>query len=297
MAAVHRLGGTARAVLGAGRARARGGGALVAAATLLAGCGDGHAEVRRPAQTTAPTATAPAPPPAPPAPIARTPAALAADLVRTDAALRAALAAWVDGGHPDRGLPPAAVSVPAGRQRAIYVRMSDHRRLGDATLQRLHGRAAADARAAVQARRMLVALTPHGGHVRLGQPEPAGGLLRHYREAQRHSRVDWRLLAAVNFVESAFGRLRNDSVAGAQGPMQFIPSTWRQYGRGDVHDPRAAILAAGRFLHAAGAPRDERAALYRYNPSALYVGAVERYAGRMRRDRLAFYAYYAWPPR
>ena len=137
--------------------------------------------------------------------------------------------------------------------------MSDRHRLGDATLRRLHGRAAADARAAVQARRMLVALTPHGGHIHLGRPEPAGVLLRHYREAQRRSHVDWHLLAAVNFVESAFGRLRNDSVAGAQGPMQFIASTWRQYGRGDVHDPRAAILAAGRFLHAAGAPRDERA--------------------------------------
>jgi membrane-bound lytic murein transglycosylase B len=292
MAVVHRLGHAARA-------RARGAAALAAAAGLIAGCGGGHAAAQRPAQTPAPTATAtPAPTatatPAPPIP--RTPAALAADLVRTDAALRAALTTWVERGHPARGLPSAAVSVPAARQRAIYVRMSDRRRLGDATVKRLHGRAAADARAAVQARRMLVALTPHGGHIRLGRPEPAGVLLRHYREAQRRSHVDWHLLAAVNFVESAFGRLRNDSVAGAQGPMQFIPSTWRQYGRGDVHDPRAAILAAGRFLHAAGAPRHERAALYRYNPSPLYVGAVERYAGRMRRDRLAFYAYYAWPP-
>jgi Transglycosylase SLT domain len=251
--------------------------------------------VRHPAQTPAPTPTPAPTATATPGPIPRTPAALAADLVRTDAALRAALAGWVGRGDPAHGLPPAAVSVPAARQRAIYVRMSDRRRLGDATLRRLHGRAAADARAAVQARRMLVALTPHGGHIRLGRPEPAGVLLRHYREAQRRSHVDWHLLAAVNFVESAFGRLRNDSVAGAQGPMQFIRSTWRQYGRGNVHDPRAAILAAGRFLHAAGAPGDERAALYRYNPSPLYVGAVERYAGRMRRDRLAFYAYYAWP--
>jgi membrane-bound lytic murein transglycosylase B len=143
---------------------------------------------------------------------------------------------------------------------------------------------------------MLVALTPHGGHIRIGPAAPAGALLRYYRDAQRRSHVGWRLLAAVNLVESAFGRLRNDSVAGAQGPMQFMPATWRTYGRGDVHDPHAAILAAGRFLHAAGAPRRERAALYRYNPSPLYVGAVERYAGRMRRDPLAFYAYYAWPP-
>jgi membrane-bound lytic murein transglycosylase B len=173
--------------------------------------------------------------------------------------------------------------------------MSRRRRLGDATLARLSGRAAADARAAVEAQRRLAALTPHGGRIRLGAPEPAGVLLRHYREAQRRSHVDWRLLAAVNLVESAFGRLRNDSVAGAQGPMQFIPSTWRAYGRGDVHDPRDAILAAGRFLHAAGAPARERAALYAYNPSSLYVAAVERYAGRMRRDALAFYVYYAWP--
>ena len=184
----------------------------------------------------------------------------------------------------------------AARQRAVYLRMAARRRLGDATLARLRGRAAADARAAVAARRMLVALTPRGGRIRLGPAEPAGVLLRHYREAQRRSHVAWQVLAAVNLVESDFGRLRNDSVAGAQGPMQFIPATWRTYGRGDVHDPRAAILAAARFLHAAGAPGRERAALYRYNPSPLYVGAVERYAGRIRRDALTFYTYYAWPP-
>jgi membrane-bound lytic murein transglycosylase B len=77
--------------------------------------------------------------------------------------------------------------------------------------------------------------------------------------------------------------------------MQFLPSTWATYGRGDVHDPRDAILAAARFLRAGGAPRHERAALYRYNPSPLYVDAVERFARRMRRDARTYYAYYAWP--
>jgi membrane-bound lytic murein transglycosylase B len=94
-------------------------------------------------------------------------------------------------------------------------------------------------------------------------------------------------------VESSFGRLRNDSTAGAQGPMQFIPSTWATYGHGDVHDPHASILAAARFLRAAGAPADERGALYRYNPSSAYVDAVERFAGRIRRDPRAFLVYYA----
>jgi membrane-bound lytic murein transglycosylase B len=74
--------------------------------------------------------------------------------------------------------------------------------------------------------------------------------------------------------------------------MQFIPSTWATYGRGDVHDPRQAILAAARFLRAAGWP-DRRRALYRYNPSWAYVDAVERYAGRIRRDPRMLRAYWA----
>ena len=103
------------------------------------------------------------------------------------------------------------------------------------------------------------------------------------------------MLAAVNFVESAFGKLRSDSTAGAQGPMQFIPATWRAYGLGgDVHDPHDAILGAANYLRASGAPRDYRRALYAYNRSTLYVDAVLRYANQMKRDVRAFYGYYAW---
>jgi membrane-bound lytic murein transglycosylase B len=72
-----------------------------------------------------------------------------------------------------------------------------------------------------------------------------------------------------------------------------MPSTWASYGRGDIHDPRQAILAAGRFLRAAGGDRDERGALYRYNPSWAYVDAVRRYAGRIRRNPRAFRIFYA----
>ena len=114
-----------------------------------------------------------------------------------------------------------------------------------------------------------------------------------YAEAERRSGISWQLLAAVNYVESDFGRLREASVAGAQGPMQFMPSTWASYGRGDVHDPRAAILAASRFLRAAGGPGDERGSLHRYNPSWAYVDAVRRFAGRIRRDPRAFLVFYA----
>jgi membrane-bound lytic murein transglycosylase B len=78
--------------------------------------------------------------------------------------------------------------------------------------------------------------------------------------------------------------------------MQFMPSTWAEYGRGNVHDPRAAILAAARFLRAAGAPGSERTALLRYNPSSLYVDAVERYAGRIRRNPASLVVFYVRSP-
>src|SRR6266545_1614955 len=48
-------------------------------------------------------------------------------------------------------------------------------------------------------------------------PPPAATLLAHYRAAERRFGVPWNVLAAVNLVESGFGRLRETSVAGAQG--------------------------------------------------------------------------------
>ena len=38
------------------------------------------------------------------------------------------------------------------------------------------------------------------------------------------------------------------SPAGAQGLAQFMPDTWKRYGRGDPFDPRAAIRAQGIYL-------------------------------------------------
>ena len=76
--------------------------------------------------------------------------------------------------------------------------------------------------------------------------------------------------------------------------MQFIPSTWRRYGLGgNVHDPHDAILGAANYLHANGAPRNYRRALYRYNPSSLYVDAVLRYARRIQSDPRAYYVFYS----
>jgi membrane-bound lytic murein transglycosylase B len=77
--------------------------------------------------------------------------------------------------------------------------------------------------------------------------------------------------------------------------MQFIPSTWAAFGLGgDIRDTEDAILGAANYLHANGAPGDERRALYRYNPSDDYVDAVSRYTRRMRADPDLFYVLYAW---
>jgi membrane-bound lytic murein transglycosylase B len=163
-------------------------------------------------------------------------------------------------------------------------------------LPRLARRLAAHLRATFRARRGLARITPPTpGRYRTGPPEPPARLLAHYREAQRRFGVPWPVLAAVNFVESGFGRMRNSSAAGAQGPMQFIPSTWRAYGMGgDVNDPHDAILGAANYLRASGAPGALRRALFAYNPSSLYVRAVLAYAGRIRSDRRAFLSYYSW---
>jgi membrane-bound lytic murein transglycosylase B len=137
--------------------------------------------------------------------------------------------------------------------------------------------------------------SPQVGGVTVGPARHASRLLVFYREAQRRFRVRWELLAAINFVESDFGRARTTARADAQGPMQFEPATWRAYGmRGDVYSEHDAVLAAANLLAANGARTSERAALGHYNRSPLYRNAVLHLAHRMTTVPTAFREYYAW---
>lgn len=129
-------------------------------------------------------------------------------------------------------------------------------------------------------------------------PLPRADLLGFYREAEAASGVPWQYLAAIHLVETRMGRIVGPSTAGAQGPMQFIPSSWEAFGAGgDIYDDRDAILAAGRYLAAAGAPGDMNAALFAYNRSDHYVVAVRTYAEQMIADERAYDGYYAWQVR
>lgn len=131
-------------------------------------------------------------------------------------------------------------------------------------------------------------------HWRIEAPQPPADLLAHYREAERVYGIRWSYFAAINFVESRMGRIHGLSSAGAVGPMQFLPSTWAYYGQGDINNPRDAILAAGRYLRAHGAPGNMDRALYAYNPSDRYVRIIQIYADLMQADDRVFLGYYAW---
>jgi hypothetical protein len=179
--------------------------------------------------------------------------------------------------------------------RAVAERPPDFER---AVLARLDAGTASVVRPAVRAGRELRALTdpqPRLPDWRIVAPPRPELLLEHYRSAQRRTGVPWHYLAAIHLVETRMGRIRGTSVAGARGPMQFLPSTWDLYGGGgDIDDPADAVLAAARLLRANGAPGDLKGALWHYNPSEHYVDAVSAHAEVMRRAPWTYRGYWHW---
>ena len=129
---------------------------------------------------------------------------------------------------------------------------------------------------------------------RIVEPAPAEELLAFYHQAEAEFGIPWTYLASIHLIETVMGRIRGTSVAGAQGPMQFMPATWQAYGQGDVNDNRDAIRAAARYLRAGGGPANMAKALFSYNPSDRYVRAVTAYAEVMRAAPEAFRGYYHW---
>jgi hypothetical protein len=106
-------------------------------------------------------------------------------------------------------------------------------------------------------------------------------LLPIYQAAGIEYGVRWEVLAAINEIETDYGRNLNVSSAGALGWMQFMPASWEAYGVDgnrdglkDPYNPVDAIFAAARYLKAAGAETDLRAAIFAYNHADWYVDSV-----------------------
>ncbi len=106
-------------------------------------------------------------------------------------------------------------------------------------------------------------------------------LLPIYQAAGIQYGIRWEVLAAINEIETDYGRNLNISSAGALGWMQFMPSTWDMYGvdangdgQKDPFNPVDAIFAAARYLRAAGADKDLYRAIFAYNHADWYVESV-----------------------
>ena len=106
-------------------------------------------------------------------------------------------------------------------------------------------------------------------------------LLSIYQAAGIEYGIRWEILAAINEIETDYGRNLNVSSAGALGWMQFMPPTWQMYGtdankdgRKDPYNPVDAIFAAARYLKAAGYEQDVRRAIFAYNHADWYVDSV-----------------------
>jgi hypothetical protein len=127
-------------------------------------------------------------------------------------------------------------------------------------------------------------------------PQPEATLVADYNAAQAATGIPWGYLAAIQLIESRLGRIMGPSSAGAQGPMQFLPSTFAEYGQGgNINDDHDAILAAARLLAANHGATNINQALLAYNDDQRYAKAVEDYAGVLLADPAAFDGYYQWP--
>jgi hypothetical protein len=106
-------------------------------------------------------------------------------------------------------------------------------------------------------------------------------LLPIYQAAGIEYGIRWEILAAINEIETNYGRNLSVSSAGALGWMQFMPATWKAYGvdangdgEADPYNPVDAIFAAARYLKAAGGHDHVRKAIFAYNHADWYVDQV-----------------------
>src|SRR6478672_7760323 len=205
----------------------------------LVGC----SESTRPSTTPTATATATTLPPPPPLRasdpaqwrLASDAAHLVDDLVADQQALR------------DPSSSEAVLLAAARRQHAAYRALGRHPEWDPVARPRIPPSLLETYDRNVDARRRLTAMSKGYAQAtlpawRIDPPPGADELLGYYHEAESVSGVGWTYLAAINLIETGLSRVTGVSSAGAQGPMQFLPSTFAAYGQGNILSPHDSIM-------------------------------------------------------
>jgi cell wall-associated NlpC family hydrolase len=109
-----------------------------------------------------------------------------------------------------------------------------------------------------------------------------------YAAAAAKYGLPWTLLAGIGMEETNHGADSHTSSGGAEGLMQFLPSTWAEYGvdgdgdgRADITNNADSIYSAANYLTVLGArtgPGAVITALHGYNPNVWYGNDVLYYA-------------------
>src|ERR1700716_1760782 len=186
------------------------------------------------APTAAPTA---APTPVPTATPTPAPDWKAPPVIANDATALAAQFVMVEAIIHDAKAPADQLAWAGHAEQLCISRLADYPEWTDQVLAALPAGPRATIAASIEAGKQLRQL--HAGPIpktlpdwHIVQPPPIEELVSYYKEGEATFGVLWFFLASINLIETRMGRIRGDSSAGAQGPMQFIPSTWAAYGQG-----------------------------------------------------------------
>ena len=236
--------------------------------------------------------------PAPDAAIPTDPQELADEIVSVEQQLRSMIDGFVAAGARPSSALGEDVELLALYQQRIFRTLTKNERMEKKVVPLLPARVKRFYAGTIAAQEELASITGTSEKVprfEYAEAEAPHRLWRYFREGEKRFRIKDHMLAAVMFIESKFGKVLGPSVAGALGPMQFLPSTWDAYGGGgDIMDPHDSVIGAARYLNASGGPERMRDALFAYNPTEPYVNAIQIYARQIAHDERNFYMYYFW---